>query len=353
MSDRIHICYCFDKDYEQHAAVSIISLVKNSKLSKLVIHIISDSFSENFKSFIKELMVEFNINYHFYLFDLKKLEKLKRDIHKYVSHFAYSKIFIPDLVYKNTEKVIYLDADTVVLDDLTDFFSLDLGDKFIGAALDYSNEYMKKIHCIDDYFNSGVMLINVKSWNEKKLLKKIVDYGISHNKKIIAGDQCLINLFFNKKIKLIDQKFNTFVLSSSGQHSFTKKNATILHYITHLKPWQSWFNNINQESYNYYLALTPWCDQKLFQPVHMSEWKHLAYYLLIKDKNYELSLKILKECSITLKKTKLLDEYSFQNLIKGENDVNILIKKNLIEDAAKLYNNILTPYLGKSSFKCS
>ena len=73
------------------------------------------------------------------------------------------------------KKVLYLDADTLVLDDIVQLYDTPLVNQTIGAVIDPGQAYALKrlgIHSSDYYFNSGVMIIDIDRWNEKAITQK-------------------------------------------------------------------------------------------------------------------------------------------------------------------------------------
>ena len=126
MKDFIHIAYCFDKNYEQHAAVSIFSLLNKAKTQKIFLHLVSYKITNTFQAFLEDIKKKFDFHYKYYDFEPRKLSYLKKYYSNYISIFAYVRLFVCDLVANDTNKLIYLDSDTIVLDDISDLYYLNL-----------------------------------------------------------------------------------------------------------------------------------------------------------------------------------------------------------------------------------
>lgn len=110
----------------------------------------------------------------------------------------------------NIEKLIYLDADTIINSDIGKLFNTDLGPFIIGGALDpWSIKYRKllKIDRDSGMLNSGVLLINVRKWKNEKLDNKIKKL-IGKRKSFIQGDQGILDEIFNGKFLVINPCFN-------------------------------------------------------------------------------------------------------------------------------------------------
>lgn len=174
----------------------------------------------------------------------------------YMNNLIYGRLMIPDLVKE--DRVLYLDADTIVTEKLTDLFNTDLGDNIIGAVEDYT---------MQGSFNSGVLLID----NAK--LKQIDNF--SHD-MLIAGqqphsndDQSLLNDYFKGHWTRLDPRYNIqigldstifFNEPNAKAHFYhLLKNAkprVIIHYSTADKPWNTFSSGRLREKWWQYRNLT-------------------------------------------------------------------------------------------------
>jgi lipopolysaccharide biosynthesis glycosyltransferase len=94
------------------------------------------------------------------------------------SHFTvetYYRFFLPQL-FSEFDKMLYLDADVLILSDIAPVFSFDLGDNYLGVTHDceivrmsnlsnkkYADYFSKTLGVdIGHYFQAGVMLVNLK-----------------------------------------------------------------------------------------------------------------------------------------------------------------------------------------------
>lgn len=86
--------------------------------------------------------------------------------------FALLRLFLdimPEV--KDIDKTIYLDVDTMVTADISQLYDIDLASNEFGVVLDY----MGKFWIAKDYFNSGIMLLNLKEIRETGLMIKSRD----------------------------------------------------------------------------------------------------------------------------------------------------------------------------------
>lgn len=118
------------------------------------------------------------------------------------------------------DKLLYLDIDLLINDDIRKLYDIDITDYEYAAAKDH---YGKKfLH--HDYINAGVLLFNMKKIKETGLLKKARD--MINTKKMVFSDQSAIYNCTTKKL-LLPQRFN--------DQKWLKKNTIIRHFSKTLK----------------------------------------------------------------------------------------------------------------------
>ena len=113
------------------------------------------------------------------------------------------------------DKCIYVDGDTLIVKDLSEFFNIDLENNYLGGVLDPQiiREFGNNTHCKNSYINSGVALINLKKIRkddkEQELLQKVKENNSHH--LYTLPDQDILNVVFDGKIKLLSLKYNLLV----------------------------------------------------------------------------------------------------------------------------------------------
>ncbi|AXJ14023.1 glycosyltransferase family 8 protein [Streptococcus pluranimalium] len=156
----------------------------------------------------------------------------------HINFMAFARYFIPQFV--SEEKVLYLDSDMIVTGNLDTLFKIDLSNHALAAVEDRFNSY--------GGFNSGVLLINNKSWKDEKIQEKLVSYTAEHYQEIKEGDQTVLNHFFGKTYLKLNEDYNFLVGQDhyaflTRDKSFFEKDLTlpptVVHYLTHDKPWNT------------------------------------------------------------------------------------------------------------------
>ena len=145
--------------------------------------------------------------------------------------------FIPD----SYERVLSLDADTRVVHDLTPLFEMDLQQATVGAANDivsFSDEpyrVLKEKHGLSDnqdYFNAGVMLIDLQRWNERNIGERTLEYARRFPNQCQFRDQCALNKQLIDDWIPIDPRWNYYT-----PHFPIERRAFIYHFPKH-SPWR-------------------------------------------------------------------------------------------------------------------
>lgn len=118
------------------------------------------------------------------------------------------------------DKLLYLDIDLLINDDITKLYDIDITDYEYAAAKDHYGK--KLLH--RDYINAGVLLFNMKKIKETGLLQKARD--MINTKKMLFSDQSAIYNCTTKKL-LLPQRFN--------DQKWLKKDTIIRHFSKTLK----------------------------------------------------------------------------------------------------------------------
>ncbi len=187
-----------------------------------------------------------------------------------------SRIYLFQTKMKKWQTVIYLDTDIIVkssLDRLTKINEFAAVKEYEGGNISnlmnlddkesqiirnkFENFLGQRINANDEFFNSGVLVINTQIINNEtfsKLIKLLeIIYPIC-----IYLDQALLNLFFYRKWKELPKVYNLHPLEFIRRFGFSKKEikSVILHFsgvIQNYKPWNKdniyyseWSNNYNE-----------------------------------------------------------------------------------------------------------
>ena len=254
----IPVVYASDDNYYPFLGVSIKSILNTGSEKNLYkIFVLNNGISNQGKTQLKSLETK-NLTVDFvdvgeYVSHIEK-EFCIRD---YYSKAIYYRIFIPEL-FPNFDKIIYLDCDVILKEDIEKLYSQNIENEIIGAVRDEAvasvplfQEYTKKFLGIDGdkYFNSGVLLINCKNYKENKIGEKFVK-TIKKIKFEVAPDQDYLNVLCAGKVKFLDNGWNKMPISPN----FNEEDIKLIHFNLTAKPWH--YEGIMYENYFWSVAKT-------------------------------------------------------------------------------------------------
>lgn len=237
-----NICLCADNNVVEYMSALIVSILRNSSQDEeFIFHIITSCISEENKNYINELknIKNFQLKYynpiHKEKFEIWYSEKTPQKWPVEV----FFKLDIP-FILKDLDKVLYLDCDMIAVNNFKELFDINMDNYTVAAAKDklISNSHLKKIKLnkSNGYFNSGLLLINIKNFNtlfpNDTFLEKIDKY-LNNIKIVEYPEQDIINIIFNNKIKPIDSKYNC--VSAIVKKDKEVQDTIIAHY-TFFKP---------------------------------------------------------------------------------------------------------------------
>ncbi|MBE6645654.1 MAG: glycosyltransferase [Ruminococcaceae bacterium] len=164
-------------------------------------------------------------------------------------HFSvemYYRILIAELLW-HYERVLYIDCDTVINSDIAEFLKVDLDGAIIGAVKNPLDDDMGRyvtgrlgMNC-DDYFNSGVLIIDTELFKKHSIKKRCFDL-LSGNRSLACPDQDVLNISCNGRCVYLDEKWNfqTGNRAYSAEYKYSVLDEIkIVHFTTGNKPWNT------------------------------------------------------------------------------------------------------------------
>ena len=266
----IPIFYAIDDGYAKFVAVSIKSLIMNANNNyNYDINVIYENLSEENTKKLKSLETD---NIKIILTEMNQnlsmiTDKLGNRLREYTFTLTiFFRLFIP-VMFPKYDKCIYIDADTVIPDDISRLYNEDLGNNYLGCIVDKStidNEilasYFEKVVGIprDKYINSGVLLMNSKKLRELKIDEKFLALYTKYGFDVIAPDQDYINSMCYGHIKYLSDIYDAMPNPNNKE----VEKPVIIHYNLFLKPWQ--YENVQYYDYFWkYAKFTPYYDELL------------------------------------------------------------------------------------------
>lgn len=206
--DKLTVVYASDEKYAKLTAISAYSLVKQNPGTRIVL--LGCNLDREAQDIVRK-RVEWNGCEFVYLDVSGEIDKLvSKGYCGYTSYTTYARIFIPELM-PDEKRVVYLDGDTLVNGRIDEMLATPMNGKALAFGIDCVPHSFKKYIKVPEnqpYFNSGVMVIDIKSWREKNCTERFLD-ELEHPKgPVVLGDQDIYPRAFPEEIALLHPKWN-------------------------------------------------------------------------------------------------------------------------------------------------
>lgn len=270
----IYILSVCDENFVQHLGVTMASLLENSeKPSEIIYSVIDVGISDSSKDKIISLFKNYNSTVRFITADKSLFDNFPTTESFPVA--IYYRLLMPLLLGDSINKVIYLDSDIIVKDDIYNLWEIDIGDYPLAAVSDnlgYQRFSELNIPESSSYFNSGVLLVNLEAWRTQNLSRRVIEYIDSNKSKLLWPDQDALNaILYNEWFKLHPKwnvQRNLFQIHPKDQVfeltdiQYALENPSIIHFTTNSKPWHYSDQHPFKREYYHYLSYTDWRNFK-------------------------------------------------------------------------------------------
>ncbi|HJJ92827.1 MAG TPA: glycosyltransferase family 8 protein [Methanocorpusculum sp.] len=231
----IPVVFSTDHNFIMPTSVALVSLLECSTDCSLQIFILqSDDVTDQDRSPLDELCKRHGAELHW--ISLGDAFKGAHETKGRVTIPAYYRLMIPWLL-PEMDKVLYCDGDIIFLQSVSNIFSFNLGDCYLGGVREsgFFKEYRGYKYCrsigvdSDGYVNSGVLLMNTRKMREMNLKEEFMSHA---EKKYTFHDQDIINIVCAGHIAYMPSVFNRFPTEDS-----VRIDPVIIHYAGN-KPWK-------------------------------------------------------------------------------------------------------------------
>jgi lipopolysaccharide biosynthesis glycosyltransferase len=322
----IPVVFAINNNYVKQLSTVIISILKNTK-SDIEFNVLETDISDENKNILSGITK--NINF----IDMKKVienskhngrggggedfEKYmsRRQNYKYVSIETYFRFFIPE-IFTKYDKVLYLDADILVLGDISKLYNEDISNEYAGVVYDlwihfslqegqhlfeqpktfsdYFQNTLKLKNSPFKYFNAGVLLFNVAKMRQDNIVESLWSYT-KENSPLYFQDQDVLNVILEGHVKFLDIKWNVLkdinIFDNILRDPALKKavrsvKPAIVHYVGENKPWL--YKDFHYYKYPYikqwwnYYRKSPFFEKNQYYIYKSIRYDRYYEYLIVK-----------------------------------------------------------------------
>ena len=278
MANTISIAFACDECYSKHVAVVIQSIFANAaQEDRHEFHALTMGMTPESERRLIEIATSGGATMLVHRVDPQLLAGFTVT---YVTLDSYIRLLLPE-VLPNHDKVLYLDADLIVMDSLSELWKINIENFAAAAARDgmtiTKGAALEHIESFDFpkghiYFNAGVLLLNLQVLREMQLLERVRVWAKKNSHLMKHNDQDALNVILAGKILSCHLRWNLQApliapirlgWKCSQEHLKAVLNPGIIHYVTNRKPWRKEFKLPYQSLYFKYLAQTPWKEDAL------------------------------------------------------------------------------------------
>ncbi|WP_430462882.1 glycosyltransferase family 8 protein [Thalassolituus sp. LLYu03] len=226
----INVVYSCDDNYLEHFCVSLYSLLE-AESSCVKCHLLFSGSPSSDK--LVKVLGEFGNMISVYFPEESDFENAKTDSNIPVA--AYFRLLLADY-FGDIDRVVYLDCDTVITRSIEELFKLDMRGNVIAAVADPGvGESVKNKLGVSAYFNSGVMLVDIKRFG---LYKSEMFNFLMQHERITFHDQCVLNYVLRDSWLALPDFWN-YMSNNFKSGGSTLFDFAVLHYNSiYGKPWE-------------------------------------------------------------------------------------------------------------------
>lgn len=279
----ISIVYITDRNFFPNICISAYSIKRNRNHQfNYHVYVITDQVPEKETEVLYQLETErFQIHLISAATDLRGFDRIIARI----SEAACIKFQLAELL-PALERVLYLDGDTIVQTDLSELFNVNIEDVYAAAVRDPTVENVNTsvTDKLEKYFNSGMLLLNLRKIREDNIQKMLIDYRLNGVNYFM--DQDALNVVFAGKVRYLSARFNYLIcmIYYAGSIKFPADygydsditeyericHADIVHLSGAKKAWKEYIPYATELFMNYYTA-SPFRTVFKFRPQTISQ----------------------------------------------------------------------------------
>lgn len=269
--ETVNILLTLDKKYLQALPAMLKSLFLNNPREQIHIYLVHDDMTPDDWELVERLCSRHLAK----LIPIQVSDKYFKNapVNFHYSRAMYYRLVAFKILPESVDKVLYLDPDVLVINQLKQLYSLDLSNYLYAAAAHtgitnlstYVNQVRLNAFDGEYYYNSGVILMNLHRLRREAVDTEIFDYVAEHGNELILPDQDVFNALYGKHVLPLDdslynydsRRFDMYFLKSGGEMTmdWVMRNTAILHFCGKRKPWLDSYSGRFGVLYKHYMQL--------------------------------------------------------------------------------------------------
>lgn len=291
----LYLCYSINDIFVREAGISLIGFLENNPdYEPEEVFFLDYGIHPLHKEQLDDIASRYGKRIT-YLIAKPVTDQVKRDFPQLKgwrgSMSPNAKPFMDQIIPDYVERLLFIDADTVVAGSVSELQRLDMEGAALGVVpvnlglRSIRKGERKLINGNRVYFNSGVLLFNMPVWRRENCHQMIID-TLKQKTTLEWPDQDLLNNAIPERLlKLLPLKYNytSHYFHPRQERGWLRigkvygrdeieeaiRHPAIIHYVggyALARPWYERCRSSRSADYFRYKALSPWKDTPLFRP---------------------------------------------------------------------------------------
>lgn len=259
-----------DENYLPQLQVLLTSIRLNNPGELFSLYLIHSGISQGK---LGEISTQCN-RYQYAFYPVAVEESLFRDapVSRQYPKEMYYRLLAPYLLPESLDKILYLDPDILVINPLRPLWERELGLNLFAAAAHTGKAQLAsgvnqlRLGTQGEYYNSGVLLMNLKRGRVAIHSQEIFDYVQKHGRELLLPDQDVLNALYGERILPLEdvlwnydaRNFRSYLVQSGGicNMAWVMEHTSILHFCGKEKPWKKGYIRRFGVLYQHYMQIT-------------------------------------------------------------------------------------------------
>lgn len=257
--DKVNVAMTLDANYLRGTMAGVLSILQHTACPEnVVFHFLAARMDGELIAMLRATFPYLELRV--YRFDPSRVRgRISRSIrHALDQPLNYARIYLADTLPPDVRRVIYLDSDVIVVDDIRTLFSVELADHVVGAPEychanfttyftdafwndpELSGTFNGRRAC---YFNTGVMVMDVDRWRTGGYTRRVEGWmAVQKQKRIYhLGSLPPFLLVLAGDIQAVDHRWNQHGLGGDNVKGRCRGlhpgPISLLHWSGKGKPW--------------------------------------------------------------------------------------------------------------------